>query len=96
MRATLSIVADSPEEVEALGRMIDVEVESVTVGVDGELLQRQLRPLLIEHCSLYAADGRDERKGPLVRIHIAPAEDPSNDTDSDSERPARAAGRRKE
>jgi hypothetical protein len=91
LRATLAIVADTAEEVEQLGRVVDVEVESATVVVRDELLQHELQPVRIEALSLFVAEERDGRKGPLVRIYTKPPEVPKDaNTNSDSGRPAGA------
>lgn len=92
MRATLAIIADSPEEIAELGRVLDVEVESVTVGVRDELLTQELRPLWIEHVSIFVAEERDERTGPLIRIYIEPQED---QTDADANTGGEARGTEK-
>jgi hypothetical protein len=83
VRGTLAIEADSAEEIEQIGRVFDVAVEHVTLGVRDELLLQELLPARIEACSIYAEHEIPDRNGPVVRVFIKAAEDSHDSTDAD-------------
>lgn len=79
LTARLIIDCDELAEIDRLrpGDYIDVEVTDLHAGLDGELIDTDLRPQSVVALSMFAAvEPPSERDGPLVRVFLtSPKED---------------------